>query len=323
MANTGHAAGEQGAHPLRALITGITGFAGRTLAALLLARGWTVAGTHGGRRKLPPALAPCEIAVDDLGDADRLLARLRELRPDVVFHLAGRTGAGFAELLQSHAAATATLLDAVRRLDAATTAVIPGSSAQFGQADPPGGLITEDTAYRPATLYGIAKTAEAMTAEHFHRTFGVRVIRTHTFNCFGPGQRAAFVPAAFASQIAAIERGGVPAVLDVGNLDAMRDLTDIRDVAEAYLGLAARGRPGVVYNVCSGTAVSIRAIVEGLQAHARVSFSIRRDPARVQAIDVAAQRGDPSRIHAETGWRARIPLAQTLSDLMEEWRANT
>lgn len=305
---------------MRALVTGITGFAGANLVPLLLAQGWNVVGTHSRIRPPSPAMlhTGLQTRVHDFNDADAFDAVLREAAPDIVFHLAGQTGAPFPTLLQSHAGATATLLDAVRRVAAHARVIIPGSSAQFGNNQAP--RIVEDAPYRPATLYGIAKVAEANVATYFHEVFGLDVIRTHTFNCFGPGQRSAFVPAAFASQIAAIERGAAPPVLRVGNLDAHRDMTDIRDVARAYLCLADQGKSGAVYNVCSGRTVLIRDLVETLRSLSRMPFEVRQDPVRVQAVDVPVQCGDPTLIATETGWAPQIPLGQTMTDVLEEWR---
>lgn len=310
---------------MRALITGVGGFAGAALATNLLARGWLVHGSHGGTRPLPPRLLHAGLVplLHDLGDAAHTLSLLREAAPDTLFHLAGHTGTGFAAALQSHAAATVTLLEAVRQAAPACVVVVPGSSAQFGEVAAAHQPIAEDAGWHPATLYGIAKVAEAAAAGFYHREHGLRIVRTHTFNCFGPGQRAVFVPAAFASQVAAIERGTAPPMLMVGNLEARRDLTDIRDVAEAYRLLALHGVAGEIYNICSGEALRIGDLVASLCRQARVDIEIRHDPARLQVADVAAQRGDPARIRALTGWRPSFPPEQTLTDVLEEWRAKS
>ena len=167
----------------------------------------------------------------NLADAGHTMALLREARPEFVFHLAGQTGADFGVLLSSHITATANLLEAARCLGLDAVILIPGSSAQFGEVPEQDQPITEDTEYRPSTLYGIAKTTEAWTAAYYQREYRMKIIRTHTFNCIGPGQRPQFVPAAFACQVAAMERGTAEPVLHVGNLESRRDMIDIRDTA--------------------------------------------------------------------------------------------
>jgi GDP-4-dehydro-6-deoxy-D-mannose reductase len=256
----------------------------------------------------------------NLEDAESTRALLRDSSPAFIFHLAGRTGVSFNEAIDSHVRATVGLLDMVRQLGLDAIIVIPGSSAQYGDVAEERQPIAEETEYKPVTLYGIAKATEAWAAAHFHRTFGMNIIRTHTFNCVGPGQRAQFVPATFARQIAAMERGETEPVLHVGNLDARRDMTDIRDVAEAYFHAATLGSPGAVYNVCSGQVVAIDTLVGILRQLSRVEFDVRQDPARLQANDVPAQRGDGTRFARDTGWRPRIGLEQTLTDVLEEWR---
>jgi GDP-4-dehydro-6-deoxy-D-mannose reductase len=206
-------------------------------------------------------------------------------------------------------------------LESDAVILIPGSSAQFGNVPEHRQPITEDFEYNPVTQYGIAKAAEARTAKHFHREYGLNVIRTHTFNAIGPGQRPQFVPATFACQIAAIERGTVPPLLRVGNLAARRDMIDIRDIADAYLRLATHGRPGDVYNICTGRARSIASVVDELRRLARATFEIRAEPSRVQTADVAVQFGDPSRLRRDTGWQPSVPFGQSMADVLEEWRA--
>jgi GDP-4-dehydro-6-deoxy-D-mannose reductase len=281
-------------------------------------------GSHGGHRPPPPALerAGIRLGVHDLADTDHCKAFLRDAAPDFVFHLAGQTGVGFQDAIASHVAATTNLLEAARLLASNPVIVVPGSSAQFGDVAEEQQPIAEDTRYAPGTLYGIAKATEAWTAAYFQKEHGMRIVRTHTFNCIGPGQRPHFVPATFACQVAAMERGTVEPVLRVGNLDALRDMTDIRDVAEAYVRIAMMGQPGQVYNICSGRPVSIRSVVEGLRAIAHIPFEIQQDPARRQAVDVPVQRGDASKLQRETGWRPSVTLEQSLADVLQEWRAH-
>lgn len=316
----------------RALVTGITGFSGRHLARHLAELGWDLTGSHSGRRMAAADKASREtgaslIRLDPLQPA-RLDAALASVRPRYIFHLAGRTGpcgtlAEFEEALRSHALATAALLDAVCRLRLDATVLIPGSSAQFGVAPHPERPVAETDPYRPLSLYGAAKTAEALTADCYRTAHGLAVIRTNTFNLLGPGQREDFVPAAFARQIAAIEKGLAPPVLHVGNLASRRDLTDVRDAARAYVAAATRGEPGAVYNVCSGRAPAVGELVERLRSFSSAEFEVREDPMRMRPNDLPVQIGDAGLLRRVTGWEPAIPIEASLRDVLDDWRART
>ena len=316
----------------RALVTGITGFSGRHLARHLAGLGWDVTGSHSGGRmaaaaELAGKTGVSLIRLDPLRPAC-LEAALRSVRPRYIFHLAGRTGPcatpeAFEQALRSHALATAALLDAVYRLRLDATVLIPGSSAQFGAVPHPERPLTETEPYRPLSLYGAAKTAEALAADYYRTAHGLAVIRTHTFNLVGPGQREDFVPAAFARQLAAIEKGLAPPVLHVGNLAARRDLTDVRDAARAYVAAATRGEPGAVYNVCSGRAPSVGELLERLRSLSSAELELREDPARMRPNDLPVQIGDAGLLRRVAGWEPAIPIEASLRDVLDDWRART
>jgi GDP-4-dehydro-6-deoxy-D-mannose reductase len=149
---------------------------------------------------------------------------------------------------------------------------------------------------------------------------GIPVVVARPFNHAGPRQDPSYVTASFARQIALAEAGRGPLAIVVGNLEARRDLTDVRDTVRAYCGLAARGAPGRVYNVCGGQAYSVRELLERLIALARVRFDVRPEPTLLRPDDNPIVLGDPSRIMRETSWRATIPIERTLGDLLQYWR---
>jgi GDP-4-dehydro-6-deoxy-D-mannose reductase len=146
------------------------------------------------------------------------------------------------------------------------------------------------------------------------------VVRARPFNHTGPGQRASFVCAALARQVARIERGAQPPVLDVGNADPVRDFSDVRDVARGYLALLERGKAGEAYNLCSGEGVSIAEVIALLRTHATVPLRVRSVPALRRAVEVERVVGSRARVHADTGWEPRIPLTDTLRTVLEDWR---
>jgi len=148
---------------------------------------------------------------------------------------------------------------------------------------------------------------------------GLDVIRARAFNHLGPGQSDRFVAAALASRIAANERNGSE-VVRVGNLQARRDFTDVRDVVRAYRLLAADGEAGEAYNVCRGAARAVSELAEALIARARHPMRLEADGELLRPVDVAEVRGDPSKLHDAAGWRPEVPLEQTLDDLLDDWR---
>ncbi|MOA24531.1 GDP-6-deoxy-D-mannose reductase [compost metagenome] len=153
------------------------------------------------------------------------------------------------------------------------------------------------------------------------RSHGLQVIRARAFNHTGPGQLPRFVVSAFAKQIAQIEAGRQAPVMGVGNLSARRDFLDVRDVVQAYVALMERGEAGCAYNVCSGRAVAMQTILDGFLANAKVGIEVERDPALFRPVDVAELVGSNEALMAATGWQPRIPLEQTLADVLAYWRA--
>jgi GDP-4-dehydro-6-deoxy-D-mannose reductase len=146
-------------------------------------------------------------------------------------------------------------------------------------------------------------------------------VLTRTFHHTGPGRGEAFAESSFARQVAEIEAGLRPPVLAVGNLDAVRDFADVRDVVRAYWLLLDRGEAGAVYNVCTGRGRPVRELLDVLLAVSPARVEVKVDPARLRPSDVPVQVGDPAKLVAATGWQPRIPLEQTLRDLLEDWRA--
>jgi GDP-4-dehydro-6-deoxy-D-mannose reductase len=183
-----------------------------------------------------------------------------------------------------------------------------------------GTRVDEEAPLRPVSPYALSKAAAEAMGGIAHDRFGLDVVHTRSFGHLGPGQSSRFFLPAFASQIAEIECGRGEPVLRVGNLDVTRDLCDVRDVVVAYADLIERGRPGSVYNVCRGEGISLRAVAQDLVARARVPIRIEVDPQRMRPADVPYLVGDPTRIHAEIGWRSAMPLANTLDDVLAEWR---
>ena len=302
------------------LVTGGTGFAGSHLVEHLLTLEPAVAawsnpnGSPIGERK--PHI---EWQAVDLLDRDAVGAAIAALRPSVVYHCAGAADVGGSwtdpvKPLRVNALATHHLLDAITTARLTCRVVVTGSALVYR---PSRDAIREGAPIAPANPYGVSKLAQEMIAAS---VTSCPVLLARPFNHAGPRQSPAYVTSSFARQIAEIEAGLTDPVLNVGNLDARRDITDVRDTVRAYWMLAERGRAGRPYNVCSGRAHRIGDLLESLLSLSRTAIRIAIDPARLRPSDNPVVLGDPSRIAEEVGWRPSIPIEQTLRDLLDYWR---
>lgn len=313
---------------MRVLITGITGFAGYYLAEQLLAEPQVeVFGASRDNRWLAEGLASrrAVLRVCDLCDGPAIEAVLRETRPDVIYHLAGYAHAG-RSIKEPDAAwtgnltATRCLYDAVVRWGGRPRIVAISSGLIYGDCAPPDRAHDENTPLRPATPYATSKAAADLLGYQYTCEPGLDIIRARPFNHVGPCQSPEFALPNFARQIAAIERGQQPAVLETGNLSPRRDLTDVRDTVRAYRLLAEHGRAGEAYNVGSGQALSMQEVLERLLALAGVHVEVRQRDDLVRSADNAVLRADPGKLTRETGWARAFALERTLADILDYWR---
>jgi GDP-4-dehydro-6-deoxy-D-mannose reductase len=300
------------------LVTGAAGFAGSHLLERLLRTHAAVAAwSNPGSTRPRPALDGVHWNAVDLLDTDAVERELDAVQPSVIFHCAGlphvgQSWAQAARALRVNAFATSRLLDAVSRTSPKCVVVVTGSAFVYRPAASP---LREDDALGPSDPYGVSKLAQELAGLQTD----VHVVLTRPFNHAGPRQPSSFVTSTFARQIAEIEAGRRQA-LRVGNLDARRDITDVRDTVRAYEILAAKGRPSRPYNICSGVAHRVGDLLEMLLGMASIRVDVQQDPDRMRPSDNPLVLGDPSRIQTEIGWRAEIPIDQTLSDLLDWWR---
>jgi GDP-4-dehydro-6-deoxy-D-mannose reductase len=198
--------------------------------------------------------------------------------------------------------------------------LVVGSAEEYGPVEPKDLPLREDRPLLPASPYAVSKVAQACLARQYGAASGMRVVLTRTFHHTGPGRGEAFAESSFARQIAEAEGGLRPPMLQVGNLNAVRDFTDVRDVVRAYWALLERGEAGAVYNVCSGRGRTIRELLDILLSISGAKLDVKVEPERLRPADVPAQFGDPRRLQEATGWAPRLPLEQTLRDLLDDWR---
>ncbi len=307
-----------------ALVTGAAGFAGSHLLDLIEPGGRPVVAWRrtGEPRPAPPTGTRARWMELDLLDAGAVRRAVEDARPAVVYHLAGIAHVGGSwdrtyKTLEVNVLGTHHLLSALARLDLMPRVLVTGSALVYKDQDR---AIRESDAIGPGSPYGLSKLAQEMTGAHAAAELGLPVLLTRPFNHIGPRQDPSFFSASVARQIARIEKGLSDPVLDVGNLEGRRDLTDVRDTVRAYEAIAERGAAGTVYNVCAGQAYRIGDILEGLLSRARVKIAIRRDASRYRPHDAALVLGDRSRLTNELGWAPAIPMEQTLTDLLDYWR---
>jgi GDP-4-dehydro-6-deoxy-D-mannose reductase len=305
-------------------VTGAAGFAGGHLLDLLTAEppgrdrvpivGWHRPG------RTPPERPDVEWQAIDVVERVQVIEAVKRLRPAIVYHCAGAAHVGRAweqteTTFKANVLGTHNLLEGLARIGAPVRVLVPGSAHVYR---PDNVAITEEHPLVPASPYGLSKLAQELLGSHARGAVTVAVARA--FNHFGPGQHPSPSSSGFAQQLAATDAGQPPPQIEVGNLDARRDLTDVRDTVRAYRLIAERGAAGRPYNVCSGTAVGIGEVLEMFVARARVPIQIRVDPARLRPSDFPVLLGDPSRLRAELGWTPQIPLSRTVDDVLDYWR---
>ena len=295
---------------MRSLITGGRGFVGHWLADHLRELGDEV------------------VAIDrdvEITDPTALLEALSAAAPDAVYHLAALTHVGQSweeplQVLEVNIMGTAAVLAAARQCGTDPRVLVTSSAEVYGAVTDPGRLpLHEDSPTAPLTPYAASKLAAEAVVAQAHLGHDQHVITVRPFNHIGPGQTPNFAVPALAKRIVEADRRGA-ATIPVGNLSARRDFTDVRDVVRAYRLLIDSGRPGGVYNVCSGRDVSIGEIADGLLTLAGTTLEFETDPSLVRPVEVPVLRGDPGRLVEATGWKPEVPLEQTLADVLAYWR---
>lgn len=312
---------------MRLLVTGVAGFVGTHLVRYLAEEErdveiYGLARPHGTLPRVPGRVSVLEA---DLEDAAAVDAAVELARPDRVVHLAAQSSPhrSWSEpegTLRANVFGLLHLLESLRKQGGRPRVLVVGSSEEYGLTGPVAGAITEDAPLRPNSPYAVSKVAQGYLALQYTLSHGIPIVRTRTFHHTGPGRGEQFVESSFARQLVEIERGRTPAVLSVGNLEAIRDFADVRDVVRAYWALVEKGEPGEVYNVCTGRGLRIRDLMERLLALSGVTAEVRMDPDRLRPSDIPLLVGDPSKLRQAIGWTPRIPLERTLGDLLQDWR---
>jgi GDP-4-dehydro-6-deoxy-D-mannose reductase len=314
---------------MRILVTGVTGFAGGHLAQALLASGRI--DVYGVSRHAEWPAHWKELADRvrlrgcDLCSATSVETVLREVNPQQIYQLAGyaNTAQSFAEpdaAWAGNLTSTRTLYDAILRWGGRPRILFVGSGLVYGDGDQLAVPQDENSLLQPTSPYASSKAAADLMSYQYSVNPGLAIVRARPFNHVGPRQSPHYAIPNFARQIVAIERGQSPPVLETGNLTPYRDLTDVRDMAAAYLFLMEKGRPGEAYNIASGHSWSMQQVLERLLTLAGLTVEVRSDKDLVRKTDQSVIQVDAGKLRRETGWAPRYALDQTLTDTLAFWR---
>ena len=313
---------------MRALITGISGFAGSHLAEYLLSHtDWQVGGTVLGRPdNIVHLMDRLTLYPAELSQLDAVRSVLDDWRPDFIFHLAAQASPEVSRrdpwfTLENNIRSQVNILEVVARSDGECRVLVVGSSEEYGQISPANIPVREEAPLRPLTAYAVSKVAQDLLGLQYYLSHRVHTIRVRPFNHIGARQQPGFVSTDFAQQVAEIEIGLRSPQVVVGTLDVARDFSDVRDIVAGYVLAITQGRPGDVYNLGSGRAHTIRELLDALIRLSGQEVAVVQDPARMRPVDVPCVVADCRKFQALTGWQARITFDQSLADVLADWRA--
>ncbi|MEW6516898.1 MAG: GDP-mannose 4,6-dehydratase [candidate division FCPU426 bacterium] len=311
---------------MKLLITGMEGFVGSHLAEYCLEKKCEVHGTAFPGATLQNLARARRARVHrlDLTRADAVEHLVRRLKPRWIFHLAGWSSPTLSRrdpeaALRVNVLGNVNLLEAARRLQPPPRVLVVGSADEYGAVDLHLRAITEGHPLNPDSPYAVSKVCQDLTGLTYFREYGLPVIRVRPFNHIGPRQALGFVATDFASQIVSIEKGRRVPLMEVGNLDVVRDFSDVRDVVRAYWLLMERGRPGEVYNIGSGRGIRVRDLLDGLLRLTSVRVQVHTLPTKARK-EKLRKVASIAKLGRHTGWKPRIPLAETLRAVMDDWR---
>ncbi len=314
---------------MKVLITGMTGFTGSHLADFLLEKGKIeVHGIERWRSKTDNIehirdkviLHEC-----DIRDASSVRKTINEVKPDRIFHLAAQSfvptsWSAPAETLSTNIIGELNIFEACLQIGINPQIQLACSSEEYGLVYKDEVPIKEENPLRPLSPYGVSKVGQDLLGYQYFMSYELNIVRTRAFNHSGPRRGEVFVCSNFAKQIAEIEKGRKKPIICVGNLEAKRDFTDVRDIAGAYWLALEKGEPGEVYNICSQKAYSMKEILNMLLSQTKLEIEIKEESSRMRPSDVPILLGDCSKFREKTGWRPTIPFEKTLEDLLNYWR---
>lgn len=315
---------------MRVLITGITGFAGSHLADYILAHHpdvevYGIIRWRSRRENIQHIEEKIALFEADLKDVISLEKCLAEIKPDRIFHLAAQSFVPTswkcpAETFTINAVGQINLFEAILSLKLDPKIHVAGSSEEYGLVQSEELPMRETNPLRPLSPYAVSKVAQDLLAWQYFKSYGLRTVRTRGFNHTGPRRGEVFICSNFAKQIAEIEKGKRDSVIYVGNLEARRDFSDVRDIVRGYWLCLEKGEEGEVYNIGSGKNYTMQAVLDMLLSMSKVNVKVQIDSRRIRPSDVPVLLADSSKFRKLTGWKPEIPLRESLQDLLDYWR---
>jgi GDP-4-dehydro-6-deoxy-D-mannose reductase len=311
------------------LITGAAGFAGSHLADFLLQQTkvevFAIDRPQAKLDNIRQLADKIKFFRCDICDFKQIRQMLSEVRPDYVFHLAAQAYVPDSWIspivsLNTNAVGTLNILEAVRTLKLPARVQIACSADEYGRVFKNEVPIKETNQFRPLSPYAVGKITQDMLGYQYYQSYQMHIVRTRAFNHLGPRMAEVFMASDFAKQIALIEQGRQEPVIRVGDLEVVRDFTDVRDMVRGYWLSLTKCPPGEVYNICSGKGLKIRAVLDVLLSFSPAKIKIKKDKSRYRPSDVTVLVGDGSKFRRQTHWRPRIPIKQSLEDILHYWR---
>lgn len=311
---------------MQVLITGAGGFVGGHLASYIQATNpdVNIYGTILYETEKPSEHITKSYQVD-LKHYDLVRDMLADCQPDRIYHLAAQAFVPRSfqdpwETLENNIRGQLNIIQACLELDIRPRLLIISSAEIYGAVTTEQMPMDESTPIRPTNPYSVSKVTQDMLGLQFFLSHNMPIMRARAFNHIGPGQNSRFVAPAFATQIAKIEANQQEPFIYVGNLEAQRDFTDVRDIVRAYHLIVENGIPGQAYNVASGKAYSIQYLLDTLLGYSDINIDVRVDPDRLRPVDVPIIRGDHSKLHHDTGWQPTISFEETLKNVLDDCR---
>lgn len=310
---------------MKALITGVSGFVGGYLCEQLLQNDYEVFGTKLEQEAVPAFLPRIPIMDVNLLNKEDVKLVINEYKPDVIFHLAAQSSVGLSWknpnlTFDVNVKGTIQLLDEIRDSNKNCRLLLIGSSEEYGKVQPHETPINEQQPLRPGNPYAASKISQEYIAKVYADAYQLDIIMVRAFNHTGPRQLPTFVIPDFAKRIAMMERDNLEPVLKVGNLDVIRDFSDVRDIVRGYVSLMKLGKSGEVYNIGSGKGYAIKELLNKLLKQSNISIAIEPDPERLRPSDVPVLTCDNSKIKSHIGWVPEISIDQTILDVLNYWR---
>lgn len=310
---------------MKIFITGASGFVGSHLISLLKSPKNKISGTFFPQVSGdPPRIEGAALSFLDMRDEKEVSARIKEIKPERVFHLAAISNVRHSwqarrETMETNILGTFNLFEALKEHAPKARVLFISSSDVYGNR-PSEKPYREDDPIFPVNPYAFSKISGESLSRFYADIEGLDVRVARSFPHTGPGQSADFVCSDWARQLAQIEQGQNDPVLRVGNLSVERDFLDVRDVVRAYAGLLSHGKRGELYNVCSGKAVPLRKILHRLLSFSPESVDVTVDSEKLRKADIPLLVGTNEKIIQTISWKPQIPLHETLKDLLDFWR---